>query len=280
MRRLEASAMRHPVAGLVLAALLAGPLAGCSRLSFVKADPNRGDYTQVAPDYRVNETREEKRSTLALSLAAAAGEALQAGRLDAARAQAEKALDNDRYSSEAHTVLALVAERQGDMRRAGEHYEKAVELAPRRGAVLNNYGAWLCGNGRVAESLPMFDKALGDQSYRTPEAALANAGRCRLMAGEGKLAERYLRLALEIDKDNPIALAGMARYSFGIGDYLQARAFSERRLAAAAATAEVLLLASQIEQKLGDSAASALYVQRLRNEFPQSQTPRGGVGQQ
>ena len=191
MRRLEASAMRHPVAGLVLAALLAGPLAGCSRLSFVKADPNRGDYTQVAPDYRGHETREEKRSTLALSLAAAAGEALQAGRLDVARAQAEKALDNDRNSSEAHTVLAL-----------------------------------------------------------------------------------------EIDKDNPIALAGMARYSYGTGDYLQARAFSERRLAAAAATVEVLLLASQIEQKLGDSAASALYVQRLRNEFPQSQTPRGDVGQQ
>jgi len=280
MRRPDANATRHLVAGLVLAALLAGPLAGCSRLTFVKADPNRGDYIQVAPDYKVREGKDEQRRTLALSLAAAAAEALQAGRLGEAEAEAKKALDNDRESSEAYTVLALVAERRGDAKTAGKHHEKAVELAPGRGITLNNYGAWLCGNGRVAESLPVFDKALADRAYRTPEAALANAGRCRLMAGQGKLAERYLRLALQVDKDNPVALAGMARYSYDIGDYMQARAFSERRLAAAAATPEVLLLASQIEQKLGDMAASAHYVQRMRNEFPLSQTPRGGVGQQ
>src|SRR3546814_16461653 len=98
------------------------------------------------------------------------------------------------------------------------------------------------------------------------------------MAGEGKLAERYLRLALEIDKGNPVALAGMARYSYDIGDYLQARAFSERRLAAAAATPEVLQLAPTLAQKLGDMTGSAHYVPRLRSEFPQTLTPRGGVG--
>ncbi|MDQ2702208.1 MAG: type IV pilus biogenesis/stability protein PilW [Pseudomonadota bacterium] len=272
--------MRRPVAGLVLAAMLVAALAGCSRLSFVKADPSRGEYIQVAPDYQVREGEDEERRSLALSLVAAAGEALQAGRLDQASAQAEKALDNDRSSAGAHTVLALVAERRGDAGAAGRHYAEAVKLAPRRGNALNNYAAWLCSNGRVAESLPIFDRALADRSYRTPEAALANAGRCRLMAGEGERAERYLRLALEMDKDNPVALAGMARYSYDTGDYLQARAFSERRLAAAAATPEVLQLASQIEQKLGDMAASADYVQRMRNEFPQSQTPRGGVGQQ
>lgn len=272
--------MRHVVASLVLATLLGGPLAGCSRLTFVKADPDRGEYIQVAPEYQVRQGKDEERRTLALSLAGAAGEALQAGRLDQASAQARKALDNDRSSAEAHTILAIVAERRGDAGRAGTHYARAAELAPRSGAMLNNYAAWLCGNDRVAESLPVFDRALADRGYRTPEAALANAGRCRLMAGEGARAERYLRLALEMDKDNPVALAGMARYSYDTGDYLQARAFSERRLAAATATPEVLQLASQIEQKLGDMAASAHYVQRMRNEFPRSQTPRGGVGQQ
>src|SRR5690606_15616833 len=137
MRRPEANAMRHLVAGLVLAALLAGPLAGCSRLTFVKADPNRGDYLQVAPDYKGREGKDEPRRTLALSLAAAATEALQAGRLGQAEAEAKKALDNDRESSEAHTVLALVAERRGDAKAAGKHYEEAVKLAPGRGATLN-----------------------------------------------------------------------------------------------------------------------------------------------
>src|SRR5690606_5163674 len=164
--------------------------------------------------------------------------ALQAGQLDMAQAQADKALDNDRSSAEAHTVLALVAERRGQAKEAGQHYARAAELAPRRGTTLNNYAAWLCGQGRVAESLPMFDRALSDPTYRTPAVALANAGRCGLMAGNPGRAVKYLRLALEIDKDNPVALAGMARYSFDVGDYMQARAFSERRLAAAAATQE------------------------------------------
>ena len=117
--------------------------------------------------------------------------------------------------------------------------------------------------------------------YPTPAAALGNAGTCALRAGQSARAERDLRHALDMDPTEPTALAGMARLEYGAGDYLQARAFSERRLAAAPATAEVLQLASQIEQKLGDAAASARYVQRMRGEFPLSQqAPRGGESQQ
>src|SRR5690606_26756693 len=129
---------------------------------------------------------------------------------------------------------------------------------------LNNYAVWLCGNGRQAESLPLFAQALRDPGYATPAVAMANAGACALEAGRAAEAERDLRRALELDPENPVALATMARLSFQQGDYLQARAFSQRRLAAAPASAQVLQLASQIEQKLGDSAAMAGYVQRLR----------------
>jgi type IV pilus assembly protein PilF len=42
----------------------------------------------------------------------------------------------------------------------------------------------------------------------------------------------------------------------------------------------VLQLASQIEQKLGDTAAAARYVQRIKAEFPEKQTvPPGDTGQ-
>jgi type IV pilus assembly protein PilF len=101
-----------------------------------------------------------------------------------------------------------------------------------------------------------------------------------LRAGQPARAERDLRQALDVDPAEPTALAGMARLEYGAGDYLQARAFSERRLAAAAATPEVLQLASQIEQKLGDAAAAARYVQRMRDEFPRLQQAPGGEGRQ
>lgn len=272
--------MRQPdarIAGMLLAALL---LAGCSRLSFVKPSTERGDYTRVAPEYDLREDPRERGRVLAQEQVAAASESLRAGRLEDAERQATAALAGDPSSAEAHTVLALVAGQRGQDREAGAHYAKAAGLAPARGIALNNYGTWLCSNGRAAESLELFKRALADPSYATPAVALANAGSCAMKAGQVQFAERALRAALQEDPANPVALAGLARISYDGGDYLQARAFSERRLAAAPATAEVLQLASQIEQKLGDMAASARYVQRMGSEFPHAQTPRGGESQQ
>ena len=145
---------------------------------------------------------------------------------------------------------------------------------------LNNYGAWLCSNGRPDESLALFDRALADQTYPTPAAALANSGSCALDAGQGARAARDLSQALALDPTNAVALAAMAQSEFTAGHYLEARAFSERRLAVAPASVKVLQLASQIEQKLGDTAAAARYVQRIGTEFPQQRTdPTGDASQ-
>ena len=269
----------HERALVVLAA--ASLAAGCSRLTVVKPDPGRGSYTQVAPDVDLRQDPHEARRLLARERVGAATQALRGGDLAQAAKLAQQALADDRSLADAHTVLAIVAERQGNPQSAGEHYAAAAKLAPTRGIALNNYGVWLCGAGRPAEALPLFERALADPAYPTPAGALANAGNCALRAGQPARAERDLRRALGLDPDEPTALAGMAKVEFQAGDYLQARAFSQRRLAAAAATPEVLQLASQIEQKLGDAAASARYVQRMRDEFPLSQqAPRGGESQQ
>jgi type IV pilus assembly protein PilF len=273
MRRPESAA-----AVVLLGACVA--LAGCSRLTFVKPSTERGDYDRVAPEYNVREDPREAARMQALQQAIQAEAALRAGRPADAERAAREALKLDPQSSEAHTLLGLLAERGGRAEEAGRHYAEAVRLAPRRGATLNNYAAWLCRNGREAESLPVFRRALADPGYDTPAAALANSGTCALRAGQPARAERDLRAALEYDPDNVVALETMARLSYQGGEYLQARAFSQRRLAAAPATAQVLLLASQIEQKLGDSAAAARYGRRLRAEFPNTPTPRGDASQQ
>ena len=97
---------------------------------------------------------------------------------------------------------------------------------------------------------------------------MANAGACAGDAGLSELAAVYLDRALELDPTNPVALGAMAQREFRSGDAFRARAFSERRLAAAPADRSALLLASQIEEKLGDREAAAGYVRRLRAEFP------------
>ena len=199
---------------------------------------------------------------------AAASAAYEAGRLDEAAKQARQAIKVDPRSGDAHTLLAAIAARSGDQAGAGEHYLKALEIAPTNGAYANNYGIWLCGSGHAEESLGWFDKALADPAYPTPSTALANAGTCAQQAGQLDRAETSWRQALALDPNLPPALAGMAGLQFARGEYLDARAFVQRWLASAPQDASALQLAARIEQKQGDNAAAQRYLLRLRAISP------------
>lgn len=258
------------------AALLLGMAAltatGCSRLTFVKPDAKRRGFEQVAPDYSVRESADAKRRAGVHDQLALAGEHLRRGDDDQAEKAVRALLKLDPDSADAHTLLGVIEDRRGRGQAAGEHYRRATELAPGAGAALNNYGAWLCANGHPAESLVWFDRALADQAYATPARALANAGDCALESGQYERAERDLRDALASEPENALALAAMARNEFRKGRYLEARAFAQRRLAAAPADPVVLQLAVRIENMLGDKGAAGRYTQQLREEFPEATT--------
>lgn len=264
----------------LLALVLAA--AGCSSMSrkftFMRPDVSRKSVTQVAPDYDVRPSKRGSASLAASERLMLANARLRSGEIDQAETDAKAALKQDPKSADAHTILAIVAGQRGQDAQAGGHYAKAAELAPRSGIVLNNYGAWLCENGRAGESLGWFDRALADPGYGSPASAQANAGACALKAGQPARAERDLRQALQREPDNATALAAMAQVEFDAARYLQARAFSERRIAAAPATPEVLGLASRIEQKLGDTKAAARYTQQMTSQFPAATGAPSGEG--
>lgn len=273
MRPLDRRSMARLGAGLLVAMAV---MSGCSRLSFIKPDYTRNDFRRTAAELDVT-TDSRDRNAVAVRVSVQQGQlALTRGDLDGARRAAKQALATDPTSAAAHTLRAVVADRDGKPDLAGGHYRRAVELAPHVGGMHNNYGTWLCANGRADESLAWFEQALADRNYRTPAAAMANAGACAEKAGQGDRAVRYLEAALELEPDNPVALAAMAEHELRAGRAFHARAFSQRRLAVAPANASALLLASQIEQKLGDKQAAAGYVQRLRAEFPE--TSGSGTG--
>lgn len=255
------------VARTVLMLLALVMLAGCSKLSFVRQDPSRGEYTRTAPEVELRGS--DRQGALALQLALRDGQdALRRGDLDAAEKLAGQALRSHDRSPGAHTLAALVADRRGDSRAAGRHYRRAVELAPTRGGMHNNYGTWLCGNGREAESLEWFESAASVRGYGNAAGALANAGECAQRAGMQEEAARYLEAALERDPASAVALAALAEREYRAGNFMRARAFVQRRLDAAAPDAATLLLASQIEVALGDNRAAERYVRELREEFP------------
>jgi len=259
--------MRRSALPLLLALVMAA--SGCSRLTFIRPDPDKREAEgRSTPSYEVHDSPEVKRRHAARTHLLMAQRELGRGNLDAADAAARKARDAAPESGDAYSMLALLAEHRGHMAEAGDLHRRAAALSPRDGGALNNYGAWLCTNGHAAESIVWFERALATPGYRTPAAAQANAGACAEKAGQLERAERDLRLAIAADPGNAVALGAMARVAFRTGQYMDARAFSQRALAAGGVDPAALLLASQIEQKLGDSAASARYVRRLRDEFP------------
>lgn len=266
----------RPEPRLLLVAIAVALLAAaCARPAKVKPPKIKGTE-QVAPTYRLQDGPDTKRRVQVIELLGLAGQRFAGGEFDAAEAQVRKALKLDPSAVDAYTLLGAIESRKGNAAVAGQHYRRAAELAPERGDVLNNYGAWLCANGYPAEALVWFDRALASPGYRTPGSALANAGSCALRTGQRERAERDLRRALEIEPRNIHALASMAEYQYGQGNYFEARAFAERRLAAGPADASVLQLAARIEERLGDRAAASRYQQRLRAEFPEAATAKTG----
>ena len=244
-------------------------LAGCGKQG---VKPPSGPL-EVAPTYEARDNPEIRKRVNYQDQMVLAGESMRAGALDAAEKRVRAATKIDARRPEAYMMLAAIATQRGNEAGAGPLYAKAAELAPDRGDVLNNYGAWLCAHGRPAESLVWFDRALQAPGYTTPASALANAGGCALEAGQSERATPDLRRALEIDPVNAYALESMARSEYAQGRYFEARAFVQRRLAAAPATRSVLQLASQIEARLGDNVASGRYLQRIHDEFPQDAAP-------
>jgi type IV pilus assembly protein PilF len=252
---------------VAFAALVLLPsLTACSAFMVPAVKEQRAEY--VAPDYHVADDAKTTKRMAAERRLSLAEQRLNAGDLKTAEVEAAAALKANPSSADALTLLGVIADRKGAKTQAGDYFKRAAEAAPGKGGVLNNYGAWLCGNGLPAESLVWFDRALAAPGYGTPESALANAGGCALKTGQYERADRDLRKALSIAPQNAYALASMSESEYRQGRYFEARAFTERRLAAAPASAAVLQLAADIEEKLGDKAAASRYVQRLRAEFP------------
>lgn len=255
------------VLGLAIA-LLAGGCSRLERLSVVKPTAERRGWTQVAQGAEVSDKGRKAAPMAAAQLLAAANAAYRSGKPDLAAEQARAALKADPSMADAHSLLAAIAIANSDPEAAGKHYQQALAIAPESGAHANNYGTWLCTNGRAAESLRWFDKAVADPEYGTRAAALANAGTCANRAGQVDLAEANWRQALALEPVELQSLAGMANLQLARGRYFEARAFVERWLGVAPADRDALQLASQIELKLGDTAASERYLHRLQALSP------------
>jgi len=195
---------------------------------------------------------------------------LQQGKSEIALEKLKKALEFDPNYVDAHTVIAVLYESINDKASAEEHYRRAVQLKPKGGAENNNYGRFLCMQGRYGEAEDYFKKALADPFYQTPALAMSNAGSCLLHAGKRAEAEDMLRKALALNPNDAGALLSMGGVLYEKGEYLNARGFLQRYEAMAGAQPASLLLGRNIELRMGNAKGASEYSRKLLRSFPQS----------
>jgi len=198
---------------------------------------------------------------------------MEQGKYELAQENLQKALEYDSNYVDAHTVIGVLYERLGRTKEAGDHYARAAELAPKSGAANNNYGQYLCASGRYTEAQRYFARAMDDPFYKTPDVLYANAGSCLLNNDPGQLdqAESDFRKALEANPSNATALYSLARTLYKKNDFFHARAFIQRFEALGQPSPDALLLARNIEVKLGHTEGAREYAQRLREQFPDTE---------
>jgi type IV pilus assembly protein PilF len=170
----------------------------------------------------------------------------------------------------AHTSIAILYEKLGEDKLADKHYRKAYHLNRRDSLTLNNYGQYLCRNGRLEEADKMFMAALKDPLYRYPEMVYTNAGICARKRPDIELSDKYFRTALKVNPKYQPALREMIRSSFSQQKYLATRAYLQRLQEEEALTPEFLWIGVRAEAALDDRDAMASYALVLKNRYPES----------
>jgi type IV pilus assembly protein PilF len=198
-------------------------------------------------------------------------EYMRQGKLEDGRDKIEKALRQNPHTAETQMAAGFLYDRLGDQRKALSHYENAARLGKDNPDVINNFAVYLCRTGDRKRGEQYFLKAVGSPLYKTPAVGYANAGRCARADGRPADAEKYFRQALSLQPDQPDALLQMAQLGHEKGNDLQARAFLQRYLTVAPASAEALWLGYGIESKMGDVGQASDYARRLKVEFTTSQ---------
>ena len=262
------AAVRRPLAApwLLAAAVAAG---ACTTTTTTTSTTPSSEGVGAAPPTPVAEgANAERRARVRLELAT----------LYFSRGQTATALDELRSVfaanpdlPEAHNLRGLVMASMGDPVQAEQSFKRAIELQPRSGDMLHNYGWFLCQQRRYEEADALFERATALPNYGEVQRTLLARGVCYARAGRWVEAERALSRSYELDPSSPVTAFNLSEVLLRRGELDRAR-FYVRRInqVPEAITAQSLWLAARIERRLGNIEGVQDFGRQLRERFPQS----------
>lgn len=245
------------------AVALAGLLAGCVTSG---QGPSGKEDLKTASD----QTSAQKRAEIRMQLASGY---FEQGNYPVALDEVKKAIAADPQNANGYSLRAIIYMRMNEKDLANDNFLQALKLAPNDPDVNNNYGSFLCQNGRIKESFKHFDAALANRNYQSPAGALNNAGACALKEKDNDLAERYLLQALKLAPDVPETNIGLAKVYYSRRDYPRASFFITQLHKVAkldSLPADVLWLSIKVQHKMGDEGMEQGFATQLRRHHAES----------
>jgi type IV pilus assembly protein PilF len=199
---------------------------------------------------------------------------LQQGNYTVARDKLKRALKQNPRDPDVHTSLGLLYDRTGEPKLADRHFREALQLAPERPDLGNNYAVYLCKNGRVDEGVERFTEVAANKYYRTPEVALTNAGVCLRGAQRLDAAQEKFVAAIKARPNYSEATVQLATLHLERSQLAEARRVVETFLNAFRPVPDVLFAAVTVARAAKDRLAEEKYSRALRLEFPDSAQTR------
>ncbi len=195
---------------------------------------------------------------------------MQRGQYKRALGKLEKAIDYNPDNANAYHYKAELHRRLREYDKAEDNFVKSLDIEPSNANTLNNYGIFLCDQGRYAQAISNFQKIIDDPLYRYKADAHENLGLCSYRQGKLRQAEDAFQSALAINNKMAKSILKMAQITYDRREKAEAYSFYKRYISLAAHTPESLWLGILIETDRGNKNSVASYKVLLKGKFPAS----------
>jgi type IV pilus assembly protein PilF len=195
---------------------------------------------------------------------------LRAGNYSQAKFNLDKALTFAPKMPEVHYSLAYYYQTVNEITKANEAYRSVLELDPTNGDALNNYGAFLCQNGKRQDAERFFLLALEQDDYNRESQTYLNLGVCMLEDNQKEQAMAYLQKALDHNPYNGKALLELSALAYKDETPTEALAYLKRYERHGKLTPQSLWLGYQIQARLNNQKAADQYGSSLIKYHPKS----------
>jgi len=248
---------RSSIALIAAAALLAG----CAGQG-PGAEAPRADLATTS-----DQTQARNRALIRLELAVGY---FQQGQTTVALDELKLSIAADPTFADAYNLRGLVYMRMSEDRLAEDSFRRALQLAPRDGNILHNYGWLLCQQRRYADSYPYFTQAIASPQYGEQSKTFMTLGICQQRGGQLAEAERSLMRSYELDPGNAYTGQQLAALLMARGDLQRAQFYMRRINNSDQATAESLWLGMKVERRAENRDAMLQLGMQLKRRFPNS----------